>query len=70
MREDDLSGFWQLYDPDYFNVGCDLEPGNKKFCKRCGPCGEGQGKCTKNKHCFGDLKCRNDATLGYKTCQP
>ncbi len=69
LREDDLSGFWQLYDPDYFAAGCDLPPGHKRFCKRCGPCGEGQGKCTKNSQCSGDLQCRSDAALGYKTCQ-
>ncbi len=69
LREDDLSGFWQLYDPDYFAAGCHLPPGHKRFCKKCGPCGEGQGKCNKNSQCFGDLQCRNDSALGYKTCR-
>lgn len=71
MREDDMTGFWQLYDPNFFAAPCgEREPGHKKFCKSCGPCGEGQGACKKNKECADGLKCKNDSTKGYKTCQP
>lgn len=69
LREDDLSGFWFLYDPDYLAAPCHLPPGHKNFCKECGPCGEGQGACRKNSQCFDGLKCKRDVAAGFKTCQ-
>ena len=57
--EDDLSGFWQFYDPNYFAAPCDLPPGHKNFCKRCGPCGLLQGACKKNSDCYGALECKS-----------
>ena len=69
LREDDLSGFWFLYDSQFLAAPCHLPPGHKNFCKRCGPCGDGQGRCQKDKQCFDGLQCQTDAEQGFKTCQ-
>lgn len=54
-----------LYDQSLEQIPCHLKPGHKKFCKRCGPCGEGQGKCKKNSQCHTDLTCTKDAGGDY-----
>lgn len=69
LREDDLAGFWFLYDPDFLAAPCHLAPGDRNFCKQCGPCGEGQGACKGKKQCFDGLKCKRDVAAGFKTCQ-
>ncbi len=61
LSDDDIVGARFLYDPDFFAVPCDLPPGHKKFCKRCGPCGEGQGSCKKNSQCLTGLVCNKNA---------
>ncbi len=61
LNDDDIFGARYLYDPDFFAAPCDLPPGHKRFCKRCGPCGAGQGKCRSDSDCVGDLVCVPDA---------
>jgi hypothetical protein len=58
LGDDDILGFRQLYLENFWAAACESAvPGGKKFCRRCGPCGEGQGHCRGNSDCFGDLVC-------------
>ncbi len=65
LSDDDISGARYLYDPEYFAAPCDLPPGHRKFCKRCGPCGEGQGGCRKDSQCLTGLECSKNAGGEY-----
>lgn len=57
LGADDLVGLRYIYDPGSDAVFCDLPPGHRAFCQRCGPCGEGQGSCARDDQCAGDLVC-------------
>lgn len=60
LGDDDVAGARYFYDPTYSAVLCDLPPGHPKFCKRCGPCGVGQGGCKKKAHCLVGLQCEKN----------
>lgn len=64
IHDDDVLAARQLYDEDFWAAACEKKvPGAKSFCKKCGPCGEGQGNCRNDGDCFGDLECaRNIGT--------
>ena len=68
LSDDDIVGARYLYDAEFFAAPCNLPPGHKKFCKRCGPCGEGQGSCKKNNQCLTGLECSSGSgeLLGFK----
>jgi hypothetical protein len=68
LSDDDVVGARFLYDPDYFAVPCDLPPGHRKFCKRCGPCGFEQGNCRNDSQCLQGLACtkRVGEEFGFK----
>jgi len=36
---------------------CPVEYGDVHYCRRCGPCADGEGGCRKNKHCQEGLVC-------------
>ena len=65
LRQDDLEAGQYLYGTGD-QVPCQLPPGHKNFCKKCGPCGTGQGKCSKNKQCASGLTCKSSS--GTKVC--
>lgn len=66
IRDDDVLAARQLYDEDFWAAACDKKaPGAKSFCKKCGPCGEGQGNCRNDGDCFGDLVCAKDVGAGF-----
>jgi hypothetical protein len=61
LNFDDIQGARHLYDPaDFTQVPCDRAPGKTNFCRRCGPCGEGQGNCNSDAECAYNLRCRVD----------
>jgi hypothetical protein len=70
LDSEDVAGAAFLYDSDPTTpVPCGRRvPGAKKFCKSCGPCGEGQGNCAKNKQCLEGLVCKKNvgADFGFK----
>lgn len=57
LGADDRKGIKTLYGPEFYAAPCDLPPGHPNFCRRCGPCGEGQGNCRGRKECGGVLEC-------------
>ncbi len=58
LNDDDLAGIRLLYDLEFFAAPCDTAaPGQRKFCRRCGPCGEGQGNCRNDSDCYDLLVC-------------
>jgi hypothetical protein len=58
LGDDDILGIRQLYLENFWAAACESAvPGGKKFCRRCGPCGEGQGHCRGDGDCYGDLVC-------------
>jgi hypothetical protein len=65
LGNDDIAGARFFYDPDFFAALCDLPPGHPKFCKRCGPCGAGQGSCRKKAHCLVGLECSKKVGSEY-----
>jgi hypothetical protein len=69
LGDDDILGIRQLYLENFWAAACESAvPGAKKFCRRCGPCGEGQGNCRGDSDCFGDLVCAEDVggEFGFK----
>ncbi|MDH3743613.1 MAG: hypothetical protein OES47_00755 [Acidobacteriota bacterium] len=66
LSDDDLTGIRLLYDPEFFAAPCETAaPGQNKFCRQCGPCGEGQGNCRNDSDCYGLLVCDRDSGAEY-----
>lgn len=69
LGDDDVAGVRLLYDDEFFAAPCETAvPGSAKFCRRCGPCGEGQGNCRDDFDCAGTLECRRNVgeLFGFK----
>ena len=60
LGQDDKDASQYLYGQGD-KVTCNLPPGHKNFCKKCGPCGTGQGSCGGNKQCQTGLTCKKKA---------
>jgi hypothetical protein len=66
IHDDDILAIRQLYDEEFWAAACaNKVPGSPKFCRRCGPCGEGQGNCRTDSDCFGSLVCTRDIGAGF-----
>ncbi len=66
IHDDDVLAARQIYDEDFWAAACATRvPGSTSFCRKCGPCGEGQGNCKTNGDCFGDLVCAKDVGAGF-----
>ncbi len=63
LGRDDVQAAYFLYGTDETTpVPCsELGPGSRNFCKRCGPCGAGQGHCRRDKQCVDGLVCVDEA---------
>jgi hypothetical protein len=48
------------------NNTCKVPVGSATYCKDCGPCREGQGKCSKDTDCIKGLVCSNHTGLCKK----
>jgi hypothetical protein len=48
------------------NNTCKVPVGSATYCKDCGPCREGQGKCSKDTDCIKGLICSNHTGLCKK----
>lgn len=59
LRYDDVLAARYVYDPLYDAAWCrkKARPGGRKYCRRCGPCGEGQGHCRNDNQCLPGLVC-------------
>lgn len=60
LNSDDIAGVKHLYEADFTQIPCDIAPGKGRFCRRCGPCGNGQGNCNNDSECGYNLRCRED----------
>lgn len=68
IHDDDVLAARQIYDEDFWAAACENKvPGSASFCRKCGPCGLGQGNCKNDSDCFGDLECVKDigAAFGF-----
>lgn len=57
LTRDDRNGVRFLYDPAFFGDDCPREPGERGFCRSCGPCARGEGDCNRDDQCLPGLVC-------------
>ncbi len=68
LGADDIDGIRFLYDPTFNGSptpGCDLSPGDPRYCTDCGPCPARFGDCDRDSECGPGLVCVNDQGAGF-----